>query len=290
MDYSSLDLRKKYCEKELQLNRRFSSIYLSVEPITYFNGQYFIGEGQGEILDYAVCMKRMQEDKRMDVLLSQKKVDPKRISLLADQVAKFHQNAESIDHSFNLNQARELFNDLNSVQEVVQKEFEIDLKDVIPTLITFSDEFLKKHIKRFEERSQKGFVRDVHGDLHSGNIFLYKNPVIFDCVEFKDEFRQIDILYEIAFICMDLEYFKRNDLSTLFLRSYDKFLNCFPKEEDQFIFLYFKCLRANIRAKVYLLNSMSEPDPGKMTDELVKGKKYLELALKYMQELTLQID
>ena len=285
LDYSTLDLRKKYCERELELNRRFSSIYLSVQPITDLKGQFTIGEGIGEIVDYVVCMKRMRGDKRMDVLLTRNKVDPNRISLLAKQVARFHQTAEIMGNDFIQEQARELFNDLNSVHEVVLQEFETDYSDVIPRLISFSDDFLKRHAGRFVERNRQGFKRDVHGDLHSGNIFLYKEPVIFDCIEFQDAFRQIDILYEIAFLCMDLEFFGRKDLSDLFLEAYDAILTCFPKEEDKEIFLYFKCLRANIRAKVFLLNSKSEPDPKKKVQELVKGKKYLELALNYQEEI-----
>jgi aminoglycoside phosphotransferase family enzyme len=285
LDYSTLDLRKKYCEKELELNRRFSSIYLSVQAITDLNGQFTIGEGAGEIADYVVCMKRMRDDKRMDVLLTRNKVDPKRISLLAKQVAEFHQTAEIIDNKFIQEQARELFNDLKSVHEVVLQEFETDYSDVIPELISFSDDFLKRHAGRFVERNRQGFKRDVHGDLHSGNIFLYEEPVIFDCIEFQDSFRQIDILYEIAFLCMDLEFFGRKDLSDLFLEAYDAILTCFPKEEDKEIFLYFKCLRANVRAKVFLLNSKSEPDSKKKAQEFVKGKKYLELALSYQEEL-----
>jgi aminoglycoside phosphotransferase family enzyme len=285
LDYSTLDLRKKNCERELELNRRFSSIYLSVVPITHHIGEYIIGEGGGEVVDYAVCMKRMKEEKRLDVLLNRNEVDPSRILLLAKQVARFHKTAEIHTDDFNLNQARELFNDLNSVQEVVLKEFDANFSDVIPRLISFSDDFLKRHSDRFEERIRQGFKRDVHGDLHSGNIFLYEDPVIFDCIEFQDAFRQIDILYEIAFLCMDLEFFGRKDLSDLFLETYDSILTCFPKKEDKEIFLYFKCLRANVRAKVFLLNSKTEPDPKKKSQELLKGKKYLELALSYQNEL-----
>lgn len=285
LDYSTLDLRKKYCEKELELNRRFSSIYLCVQPITCLNGQFTIGGGIGEIVDYAVCMNRMREDERLDVLLSQNKVDPTRVSLLAKQVARFHQTAEIIENEFIQEQARRLFNDLNSIKEVVLKEFETSFSDIIPRLISFSDDFLKRHSDRFKERNRQGFKRDLHGDLHSANIFLYKHPVMFDCIEFQDALRQIDVLYEIAFLCMDLEFFERKDLSDLFLDAYDDILTCFPKEEDKEIFLYFKCLRANIRAKVFLLNSKSESEPEKKAKELAKGKKYLELALSYLEEL-----
>jgi uncharacterized protein len=286
LDYSTLELRKECCQKELDLNRRFSSIYLSLLPITYDQGFWKIGEGAGKIMDYAVCMKRMESAKRLDTLLKHHDVDPESIILLANQVAHFHQNAEVIMGDFNLEKAKELFNDLTSVQEVFFKEFGPDFSDAIFNLVSFSDEFLRRHAIRFEERIKEGLTKDVHGDLHCGNVFLYKTPVIFDCIEFQDAFRQIDVLYEIAFMCMDLEFFGRKDLSDLFLDAYKKIiLTSFQKEEDEAIFIYYKCLRANVRAKVFLLNSLSEQDPEKRTQELEKGKKYLDLAISFQQNL-----
>ena len=285
LDYSTLELRKKYCEKELELNRRFSPIYLSVQPILFLSDNWSIGDGQGEVKDYVVCMRRMRSGKRMDVLLKQNKVNPISISLIARQTAKFHKKAEIIAKDHHYEQARVIFNDLTTVQEVVSKEFGPDYVDVIARLNAWSDCFLKKHDKRLLQRSREGFIRDVHGDLHSGNIFIYKKPVLFDCIEFKDAFRQIDILYEIAFLCMDLEFYGRNDLSELFLETYDRILTCFPKAEDEEIFLYYKCLRANVRAKVFLLNSKSEPGHEKRAKDLAKGKKYLDLAVFYQQKL-----
>lgn len=285
LDYSTLALRKKYCEKELELNRRFSPIYLSVQPIIFLKGNWTIGEGEGETRDYAVCMKRMRSGKRMDVLLKKSEVSPGSISLLANQIARFHKTAETIKKVYSLEQAKGIFNDLKSVQEVVAKEFGKSYVRVIPDLISLSDQFLETYSKRLNERAVEGYIRDVHGDLHSGNIFLYKNPILFDCIEFEDAFRQIDILYEIAFLCMDLEFYGRKDLSELFLGMYDRILTCFPKAEDEAIFLYYKCLRANVRAKVFLLNSKSEPDPEKKAKDLAKGKKYLDLAVSYQQKL-----
>jgi aminoglycoside phosphotransferase family enzyme len=206
---------------------------------------------------------------------------------LAKQVAEFHKKAEIITKDHNHEQAKRIFNDLTSVQEVVSREFGPDYLDVIPTLTGWSDRFLETHGKRLLQRSREGFKRDVHGDLHSGNIFIYKKPVLFDGIEFEDAFRQIDILYEIAFLCMDLEFYGRKDFSDLFLEVYNKALTCFPKEEDKSIFLYYKCLRANVRAKVFLLNSMSEQDQEKRTQELAKGKKYLDLATEYYSNLLL---
>lgn len=285
LDYSTLALRKHFCEKELELNRRFSHIYLSVLPIIMKDGQFSITEEEGQIVEYAVCMKRLQSSKRMDAMLVQGKVSDRGIDLLARQLASFHQKAEIIQTSFEIHQAKKIFNDLNTVQEIVSQELGKSGSSLVHDLMVFSDHFLSRYSKRFQQRIDAGMIRDCHGDLHCGNIFMYKTPIIFDCIEFNDSFRHIDILYEVAFLCMDLEFFGKKDLSDRLLKTYlDQFL-CLAQGEDQRIFKYFKVLRASIKAKVNLLNSGSEVDPDKRQTELAKGKKYLELAFSYAIEL-----
>ena len=95
-----------------------------------------------------------------------------------------------------------------------------------------------------------GFTRDVHGDLHSGNIFLYKDPIIFDCIEFNDSFRQIDVLDEIAFLCMELEAFHRYDLSKFFYENYMYHSGMKETTESRLLFNYYKSYRANVRAMI----------------------------------------
>lgn len=285
LDYSTLALRKYYCEKELELNRRFSHIYLSVLPIRLNNGQYSISDEKGEIVEYAVCMKRLQSSKRMDASLERDKVSIEGIDSLAGQLASFHLNAEIIPTSFDLGQARNIFNDLNTVQDVIVREFGKKESGVVNDLIDFSDHFLSRNSKIFQERIDAGMIRDCHGDLHCGNIFMYRTPIIFDCIEFNDSFRHIDVLYEVAFLCMDLEFYGRKELSDRLLRTYLHQFPCLNPGDDQKIFLYFKALRANIKAKVNLLNSKSEIDADQKLKELGKGRKYLELAISYVHEL-----
>lgn len=285
LDYSTLALRKHFCEKELELNRRFSHIYLSVLPIIMKDGQFSITEEEGQIVEYAVCMKRLQSSKRMDAMLVQGKVSDRGIDLLARQLASFHQKAEIIQTSFEIHQAKKIFNDLNTVQEIVYHELGNDRTRLVDELIIFSDHFLNRHSDRFQQRIDAGMIRDCHGDLHCGNIFMYRIPIIFDCIEFNDSFRHIDVLYEVAFLCMDLEFFGRKDLSDRLLMTYLHKFPCLAMGEDQRILLYYKVLRANIKAKVNLLNSRSEVDPDKRQKELAKGRKYLDLAFSYVNEL-----
>jgi len=287
LDYSTLALRKLNCEKELELNKRFSPIYLSLQPISKLQGNWIIGESEGDIVDYAVCMLKMDSDKRMDLLLGRNKVKAGQVILLAKQVAQFHIHTSVIQKEIELDSMSRIFNDLLTISDITAQLSDQKYNHQISSLVTWSDEFIASNFQRFKERVKDGFTRDVHGDLHSRNIFLYKEPIIFDCIEFEESFRQIDVLYEVAFICMDFEYFGRSDFSDLFLKTYLSAFDCMPKAEDRQIFLYYKSLRANIRAKVNFLHAKSEPDSKRRNLKLESASKYLELAVFYKESMKL---
>jgi uncharacterized protein len=87
-------------------------------------------------------------------------------------------------------------------------------------------------------RLRKGFYRDCHGDLHSRNIFLLPALLPFDCIEFNNDFRQIDVLNEVAFLCMGLDAFGRKDLSTLFIDYYNRLFPAIKTNKDRTLFLF----------------------------------------------------
>lgn len=135
------------------------------------------------------------------------------------------------------------------------------------------------------ERTAKGFARDGHGDLHTGNIFLLDTPQPFDCIEFNDDIRQIDVLNDIAFLCMDLEAFERKDLSERFLHSYLRLFPARETEEDNQLFLYYKSYRANVRAKINSLKAHAATTPEEKTSAMADARKYLDLMNGYLREL-----
>lgn len=283
LDYSTLELRKENCEKEILVNSRYTNMYLAVLPIRELKGSWFIGGVEGEVIDYLVVMERMDTGLEMDKLLQENKVKESQIKSLADVIAGFHQQAKITHHPFDIQEARQTFNDLDHALELVDKELGSTYKDIIDSAINWSDDFIKKHEKRFLERIESGFQRDVHGDLHSGNIFLYDPPVLFDGIEFNENFRQIDLLYEIAFLCMDLEAFGKDELAEIFLEHYNLKLECFIKKEDGAIFNYYKCLRANIRTKVHAVSADQALDNTQRKEHITEIKKYLSLINIYME-------
>ncbi|MCY7327902.1 MAG: hypothetical protein LH618_05090, partial [Saprospiraceae bacterium] len=103
------------------------------------------------------------------------------------------------------------------------------------------------------ERLEQGFWVDGHGDLHTRKIFLTETPVVLDCIEFNPHFRRLDVLNELAFLCMDLEARDHLLLAQHFMAAYRRIWEVQPAPEDELLFLFFKAYRANIRLKVQLL-------------------------------------
>ncbi|MCB0840488.1 MAG: hypothetical protein KDD99_27670, partial [Bacteroidetes bacterium] len=259
LDFSTLEKRRQVCEKELMLNRRLTDIYLNVLAITEKDGCYFLGEG-GQVLDYALQMKKLEASRKMDELIRGNHIRSEDISMLAEEIARFHQYATVIKTPFDKADFQAAFNDLQTISDWVLKRLGEKYAQLIERAIHYSDKFIKKHEQLFSERITQGYIRDVHGDLHAKNIFIYQKPIIFDCIEFNDKFRQIDVINEVAFFCMDLESFGKWEMSEAFMKQYLDLFPCIGKKEEEQLFIYYKSYRANVRAKVNALRAMQAED------------------------------
>ena len=283
LDFSTLSLRKHFCEREVELNRRLTPhVYLGVVPILSHQNTLIMDGSEGTVIDYAVKMRKLSVDKRMDKLLANNEVTEINIDNLAEKIADFHKRA-AIIYDKDLEEIREEFNDLESIKEYVIRELGATYGSIIDRAVEFSNLFLDRHKNLLARRRKEGFYRDCHGDLHSRNIFLLPEPVPFDCIEFNEEFRQIDVLNEVAFLCMDLDAFGRRDLSDRFLESYNAFFSSLSSAEDHELFVYYKAYRANVRAKVNGLRAQNADSEGAKRDALGAVKKYLRLMAGYLE-------
>jgi aminoglycoside phosphotransferase family enzyme len=145
---------------------------------------------------------------------------------------------------------------------------------------------LREHHQRFHDRRMLGFTVDGHGDLHASNVFLENNrPLVFDCIEFNDEFRKIDVLDEIAFMYVDLDAAGRHDLAERFALSYQSGNRALLTKEDEQLFNYYKCYRANVRLKVTAIKIDSLPSEAHSGELLARLHRYQEIYLKYVDKL-----
>lgn len=288
LDFSSLEKRKYYCNRELELNQRLSDIYLDVLPIKRRNKHFFLGPGKGETIDYAVRMSRLKSANKMDTLLLKNGVNQTQIKALAEKIAHFHKESTIVKNPLNKSHVKSAFNDLLSVKDWTEQHVGKDHAQMIEKAISFSNDFLDKHEESMTDRIEQGFQRDMHGDLHSKNIFLYSEPIIFDCIEFNDEYRQIDVLNELAFFCMDLEAYQQRELSSTFMKHYVEIFPCMDSQEEKDLFLYYKCYRANVRAKVNAFRAIQSSNSETIEKYAQESKKYLALMDSYVNEIRLR--
>ena len=285
LDFSSLEKRKYYCEREIELNKRLTdNIYLDVQPVTEIAGQLSIGKKEGEIIDYAVRMRKQDRDLQMDVLLSNNKVTPSDMRNLAKKMADFHKKT-TIIYQKDLLDIQNKFNDLGEEKHFLGEYLNMNSTTTINNAIHTSEVFMQKNRVLLAHRLNAGFFRDCHGDLHTRNVFLLPDPQPFDCIEFNDDYRQIDILNEVAFLCMDLDFFERRDLSDLFIKYYNEFFHSMETNEDHQLFIYYKSYRANIRAKVNSLRARSAGNERARIIYLDEVNKYLGLMDHYIKLL-----
>ena len=280
VDYTTLEKRRYFCEREIELNRRLCpAAYLGVVAIT-FDGTKFAFDGAGEVTEYAVRMRRLPDDRLLDNLLSRNAVTPEMLSTVARKLAEFHQTAETTERiaafgstatitqntEENFSQTREYFD-----RSMSEPQFN-RIKD-------YTRGFIRDNRMLFEKRVKEGRTRDCHGDLHAQHICFCHDLCIFDCIEFNERFRYCDVASETAFLAMDLDHYGRADLSHRFVQEYvarsgdvdiPKLLN------------FYKCYRAYVRGKV---SSFKLDDPlvgqSDKVESQAAAQGYFDLAAAY---------
>ncbi|NJC25595.1 hypothetical protein [Neolewinella antarctica] len=287
LDFSTLDKRKFYCERELKLNRRTApDMYEAVVAVNPIGGGLEFGAYQDNSIDYAIRMRRVDKRWEMAGMLERGEVTTAHIDRLADQLAAFHQHATMDKSLFNPIKALDAFSDIGNYVELFNAQIGPAKTDRIMSSIRIARTFLHKHRQRFHCRRILGFTVEGHGDLHASNVFLeHGQPILFDCIEFNDAFRKIDVLDEVAFLCVDLEAAGRADLSERFATSYQSANRSLLTEEDEQMFNYYKCYRASVRLKVTAIKLDHLPGEAHAGKLLCQLRRYREIYHRYVSKL-----
>lgn len=280
LDYTTLEKRRFFCQKEIELNRRLCpETYLGVVPITQDRGAIRIG-GRGEAIEYAVKMRRLPQKAMMDVLLADNRVSAEMITGVAQKLAAFHQEAET-------NAEISAFGEIKAVTRNTDENFGQTEKYIGRTISEdnyrrikdYTDSFVEENAPLFNRRIKEGRIRDCHGDLHAAHICFASDICIYDCIEFNDRFRYCDIASEMAFLAMDLDHYGRADLSRALIKAY--VADSGDKELLKLLGFY-KSYRAYVRGKV---ESFKLDDPyiskGEKEKTLEIAASYFDLARAY---------
>jgi len=224
LDFSSVERRKAACEAEVELNRRLApEVYLGVVPITRDGQGRLVIDGAGELVDWAVHMRRLPDRDRVDLRLAEGRLTRADITRIAERIAEFHARARVDDETLS-------FGRPEAITTNVRENFS-QTRDTITRFVSAPQAeevegnqlgFVADHEPLFAARIEAQRVRDGHGDLRLEHVYLSDDGevTIIDCIEFNDRFRYADVAADLAFLAMDLSEHGEVGLSEQFVADY----------------------------------------------------------------------
>lgn len=250
LDFSSLEKRRFYCHEEVRLNRRFCrEIYLDVVTLNR-EGNGFAINGEGETVDYAVRMLRLPEKRMLDSLIADVSPDALsgEIDRLGDKLAEIYPELplSTGEEKSHVQMMRENWQEnFSQTRPYIGRTIDRELFELGRNRV---ERQMERLLPIMQRRQSDGFVRDCHGDLHSRNICMTPDICIYDCIEFNRRFRIGDIVGDIAFLLMDLDFRDRHALSARLLEQVRPILG--DAEDVEALVPFYKFYRAWVRGKV----------------------------------------
>ncbi len=268
LDFSTLEKRRHFCEEELRLNGRLAPhIYLRVASIGGTPERPMF-DGPGPAVEYAVQMRRFSQS----ALLTRFPLSPAQADRIARKVAGFHAGIPSVDQSSSLGTPdtvrKVVFENFRQIRLRVRDEARLARLEPV-------ERWTQRQFQRLrpvlEQRRRDGFVRECHGDMHLGNMALVDDEiVIFDGIEFSPTLRWIDVMSEVAFLVMDLDYTGQGDLGWRFLNAY---LELTGDYGGLAVLRFYQVYRALVRAKVEVIrlgqSGLSDREHQEILDEFL---------------------
>jgi len=270
-DFSKADLRLSACQAEVELNSRTApGLYRGVRHITRGPDGRLCFDGQGPLVDAVVEMQRFDQETLFDHMALSHQLTPALMTDTALMIARFHRAAPVVHAgggkaniaavlSFNEAGFRTSRLFTPSEQEGLNAAFR---------------EALERHAPLLDRREREGKVRRCHGDLHLRNILLSEGqPCLFDCIEFNEAIATVDVLYDLAFLLMDLWH---RGLTSLANITANRYFDETGDEEGYGLLPFFIGLRAAVRAHVTATAAEGSGDPS--GEQAKEARRYFDLA------------
>ena len=285
LDYSTLENRRKYCRRELELNRRLTNdIYLGIVPIVWRDEDFVIAdaeEADGSVVEYAVKMRRLPQQYFLHTFLEDDSLTLDHLDRVAQKLADFYRNQEPDEKILQ-------YGTIDRIKVNTDENFE-QTKPFIGQTIEqpayeaiqyFTDHYFEQRKSLFQRRIDDGCIVDGHGDLHLEHIHItQQNVQIYDCIEFNDRFRYGDWAVDLAYLAMDLDFNSRWTESRYFIKKMAQKLE--DPDLPQLLDFY-KCYRAYVKGKVKSLQSAEDEVPKDEREKATQtAARYFDLSLRY---------
>jgi aminoglycoside phosphotransferase family enzyme/predicted kinase len=278
-DFSTLEKRRYFCQRELELNRRLCpNLYLDVLPI-YKNAGSFSFNPSGEVVEYALKMRELPDGWFLNELLARDAVSESEIQRIVTRLHDFYAAENPTDEIEECGRADKLKistdENFTQIRPFVGNRISAT---ALETIQHFTNSFYAINEELFQERIRQRRILDCHGDLRLDHVHITPDAVtIFDCIEFNDRFRFIDIANDLAFLAMDFDFENRHDLANFFLRIAARDF------DDPGILKpasFYKCYRAVVRGKVESIQAISQHAVN-AENHARRAIRYFHLGLRY---------
>ena len=279
LDFSTLEKRHYFCQRELELNRRLCpDTYLGVVPI-YKSGANFSFAAEGEIAEYSLKMRELPHGWFLRELLAKGLIGETEINRVIACLQRFYEAETPTPEIEQWGETEKLR--ISTDENFAQTE-QFSGKTIsvvaLETIRHFTNSFYAANDRLFRERIQQHRILDCHGDLHLDHVHMTPEATtIFDCIEFNDRFRFIDVANDVAFLAMDFDFEGRHELGNLLLRNAAR---AFQDPAMLKLTNFYKCYRAFVRGKVESIQAISQ-QPAQSEEHTKRAARYFRLALRY---------
>ncbi|MDW8059697.1 MAG: AAA family ATPase [Thermomicrobium sp.] len=287
LDFSTLERRRTFCELEVVLNQRLTDgVYLGVVPIVR-SGSHLRVEADGEIVEYAVKMRRLDVEQTLLRRLQRGAVSTELVAALASRLAAFYGSAARSSEIDQWGMPEAIWFNIRENLEQTEPYIGTVLAPIQHRWIgTISERFLRERLDLFHRRVAEGRIVEGHGDLHLAHVFVESESPphfqIVDCIEFNTRLRCGDVAVDLAFLSMDFDHHGRSDLARwLTLRASD----ALDDPELPLLVHFYSVYRAHVRNKVncFRLDELA-PESDEYLAVRVQAERYIDLATSYLIE------
>lgn len=275
VDYSTVERRREACLTEVALNRRTApSLYLGVRAVTQEPEGAFALDGDGSAVDWLVEMVRFDQEALLSRLADRHALDIGLMPSLARAIFRFHELAEwQFDHGGRAGMQAVVSGNRDGLRDYGAAAVDAS---TLQRLTDASFAAIDRRGDQLEQRRLSGFVRRGHGDLHLGNVCLIEGtPTLFDCIEFSRAIASVDVLYDVAFVLMDLVHRGLD-------RHANELFNQYVRDETPLdglsLMPLFLSVRAAVRAKTSVTTATLQPDRKRASQLRDDAAQYLGLA------------
>jgi uncharacterized protein len=280
LDFSTLEKRRYFSEREISLNRRLSpDVHLGVVPIYLREGALTLEAGS-VVVEYAVKMRKLEDRYFLSRLLKRNKVGTGELDRIVSTLKAFYESQKPADDIVKWGRIDKLR--ISTRENFRQAKIFVGTTISMPafeTIRLYTNNFYRCNARLVESRVRERRIGDCHGDLHLDHIHLTPTKLsIYDCIEFNDRFRYIDHANDIAFLAMDFDYQGRRDLSQYFTK---RMADALCDQGILELMDFYKCYRAFVRGKVESLQGAATRVKRDWTSICARARRYFRLALQY---------